>query len=811
MKKYFIASLASVATVFFLASCVKETPANESEKPAGGELITITATIPDGGLTKVDMAEESYGGSINLVWHEGDKIIVTDAADATNKQEFTLSDGAGTASGTFTGLSLAEATSYNISYDAIGDNFSYAVQTQAADASTAHLKYAATLTGVSDYTAFEFSDAWATKYGGTFASSSVLRVRADLGELDPADVNAVILKSDAAIFAGGKELKVIIGTPGTDEGEKDFITVYATLPIGDQAIVAGTVLIIQFQMSDKKYDKYTVYRELGAGTILGGKVNGFNIKCRDKDDHFTNTKYANQSVENIGTASNPYLIGDQHQMDAMHDAMEDGETKYFVLIDDVDMTGVDWTSLNNVEVKDHAELSFIKGINFDGKNHTISNLAVGSTAAYPSFVGVLNGTVKDVVFDGAEIVAGANTSGVLAGYVGSGAKIGSLSGITVKNSSVTGGTKNRIGGIAGIVSVSSGTIEDCHVNNVTLASTVDRVGGLFGETSNTTKVSGCTATGVTAEGALNVGGLIGVCYGFVENCWAKDSNLSSVNTASNKDIAIGGLVGYFEDNGDKGAKIYNCYSTVSINQPTNGRDIGGLVGKMLRGTVEKCYATGNVSGKQRNVGGLIGLITNTAGTSTVKDSYCTGTVNGTGGHSGGLVGLIEKGTVSISNCYAAGSSITGSFGIGGLIGYQGTVSLTAQNNVAWVDVITPANYGTSNWSSGAVCGIAHPNCILTDNYRKPGMALTAFWVPSAAYNHPNVNGTTAPLVRIGTDLDEANAAETDLTAFDSSDGQACRWAYHGKVDAEKTLSQLAAALGWDATIWNLDGPVPVLK
>ena len=796
MNKYLIASIALLAVV----SCAKEgqTPV---QNPVEGKQITISATIPVDGLTKVDFEEQGgYTGALKLTWATGDQITVTDASNEANTQVFTLTAGEGTASGTFTGTALAAASSYNIVYDSFGPTFDFTEQTQATDGSMDHLKYTAMLTGVNSYTSFSFDNTWATTNGGTYTSSSVLRLRADI-PFDLTDVQAVYIKSDPASVFGGKGIKVNITTPD-DEEETDILTVYAALPFGDLAIPAGTGLVVQFQVSNKPYDKYTAYRTLGAMTLKAGKVNSIGLDCTSGSQDIT--QYANKETDDIGTAGNPYLIGDQHQMALMKDELIGDETVYFKLVDDIDLTGKTWVPLN-------PDGTFNKGINFDGANHTISHLSIPEATAYPSFVGVLYGTVKDVVFDGASIVAGANTAGIVAGYVGTGSYSGFLSGVTVKNSSLTGASKNRVGGIAGYLNITSGTIEDCHVANVTLASTLDRVGGLFGETSNITHVSGCTATGVTAAGAKNIGGLIGVCYGDVADCWATDSNLTSVNTASNTDIAIGGLVGYFEDSGDNDAKISKCYSTVSITQTTYGRDIGSLVGKMLRGTVEKCYATGNVSGKQRNVGGLIGLITNTSGMSTVKDSYCTGTVNGTGGHSGGLIGLIEKGAVTISNCYAAGSTVTGNFGLGGLIGYQGSADLTAQNCIAWVNTITPTSYAEGNWSSGAVCGVTHPNCILTDNYRKPGMALTAYWVPSASYNHPNVNGTTAPLVRIGTDLVEANAEATDKTAFDSASGEACRWGYHGKIDAGKNLSQLASALGWDASIWDLTGDVPVLK
>ena len=36
--------------------------------------------------------------------------------------------------------------------------------------------------------------------------------------------------------------------------------------------------------------------------------------------------------------------------------------------------------------------------------------------------------------------------------------------------------------------------------------------------------------------------------------------------------------------------------------------------------------------------------------------------------------------------------------------------------------------------------------------------------------------------------------------------------YHGKVEAGKTLSELASTtLGWDASIWDFSGAMPTLK
>ena len=86
-----------------------------------------------------------------------------------------------------------------------------------------------------------------------------------------------------------------------------------------------------------------------------------------------------------------------------------------------------------------------------------------------------------------------------------------------------------------------------------------------------------------------------------------------------------------------------------------------------RGTVTDSYATGSVTGKFSNIGGLVGLSYN-----TVTASYATGSVTGRD-NVGGLVGWIfNNGTVTGS--YATGS-VTGRREIGGFVGRNlGTVT-----------------------------------------------------------------------------------------------------------------------------------------
>lgn len=809
MKKYLIAALASVAALT-LASCVKESSSNMTEEKTinnSQELITITARIPEGGFTKVDMNEAAYGGAINLVWHAGDKIIVTDADDETNTQEFTLTGGAGTTEGTFTGK-VVTADSYIIVYDSIGDEFEFSEQTQAADATRDHLKYKAVLTSVNDYTDFEFSDYWASSAGGTFTSSSVLRVRAKLGDLDPAEVYAVILKASDEIFAGSNELKVNISTHGEDGAgnEMDFITVYATLPVGNVNIADGTKLIAQFQMSDKSYDKYTVFRELGAGTITGGKVNSFNIDC---GENFT--KFANKSDENIGTEDNPYLIGDQHQMVAMHDELESGSTIYYTLIDDVDLTDVEWVPLNPSGPYD-------KGIYFDGANHTVYNLHSTTAAAYPSFAGVVNGTIKDVTFE-SPVVEGTDTQvGPVCGYLGTSSYDGTCIGVTVSNATVTSNVSSGVdkgryaGGFAGYIGTNNSSLVDCHVTGTTTVINTDSgankastAGGFIGYTDKNCTITDCTVSGNvtvtmnTTKNGCSVGGFIG---GFgtaatIKRCTvaANVNNPSSYYTGgfigqaggaievsdcaflggdvtagrnSVGNSPVGGFIGRITDNA--GASFTNCYvDGAHITALKSGR-VGGFLGDGGKGatanTYTSCYVINSSVSAAQNSGGFAGTLYGKADKCFVEST----TITANDKNVGGFVGFLENGTAT--NCYAIATVVGGECAnIGGFAG-----NVKNGGNV-------PGQI-TYSFANSTISGSATSVGAFMGNIEV---------VPNAVTNNIAWN-SDLPLYTTGLDSEDVAAAVHDN--------------YCG---TEGTISSQATALGWNTDVWNLSGDVPVLK
>jgi hypothetical protein len=539
-------------------------------------------------------------------------------------------------------------------------------------------------------------------------------------------VKKVIVKSSAPIFDEGNELDITITTPGSTD---KVVTVYATLPPGDVNIASGTEVLFQFQVSGDVHDKYTSYRKTTSAQTLGsGKVNVFKINCPNIES------YAGKDDD--GSESNPYLIGDRHQMDAMHTLLGSDEEKYFKMVDDVDLNAINpWQPLCLASSEN-------KHLHFDGSGHTISHLTANTTYDYPSFAGFLWGEVNNVVFDAASITcndAKAKSGGVVSGYIGGSGNAGGCSGVTIINSTLTsGGGSAYLGGLGARVGKAS-SFSNCHVINTTITSLGGYVGGLLSYIASSVDLSitDCSADRVTVTGAgYYAGGLVGL--------------ISSKNVS-----------------------IRRCHTS---------------------GTVQRS------SGSTRHYGGLVGCVQNEG--AQIINSYSTCEIKGYQ-WSGGLVGSwwstssFTGGSGIVNHCFASGKiSDAGNSGDGGLIGSLEVPGITVTNSVAWNSIIAANKHGDGNYSSGAVVGRTHPQSILTDNYRKPGMSITAYWVPSADFDHPNSQQDGEGVWhtwRIGTDLNESNGAYTTETSISSPLGI---WAYHGKHLASGAVVEPDDTYGW---------------
>jgi len=896
MKKLLYIGLAAAAGLAFFA-CSKDTPkGTDTPEESTGKLVTITASIPEEGLaTKVSFAEDETTLRLTkLSWETGDVLDI--AGKTFNIVDASISTDGKTAS--FTGEEPAAASSYTVTYNSItSKGIDLNAQEQASNGSTNHLGYSIVVEA-NDYKTVSFENAT--------SQSSILQLRAKLPTAIKNAVKKVIFKSNLAVFNGEKQLTVALdnGTTGSD----NLLNVYATLPTGAQTLSEKMELLIQFQVdADKEYEKYTAYREFASGKafIKDGAAQYIGIDCTNIES------YANKTNTQIGSKDNPYLIGDQHQMDEMHNELSAGNVIYFKMVDDVDLSGVDWVPLNN-----ESSIDFSKKIVFDGGNKTISNLTVTANKTYPGFFGVLNGTARNIVFDKANIKTGDSKAGVFAGYLGSNEYTDPaiVSNVIVQNSSVSGATDNGYcGGFAGSLNIANSQLSDIKVIKTTVSTVTaaDRphAGGFIGVIERSATISRVNVLGTTITvGYPNkthdfyVGGLAAYVAGEVSfsDCSvgkAEDGTISSIiapaYTTGEKNMMIGGLVGYLtnanakfdncvaegvkielsgnasnnnfryvggafgyinkgkigETEGCKvldplfvngknylggfvsylndgsisnctvsGANIISGNGTVGgfvayavkgvLNKNTTSlkvsgaTNIGGFAGQLVGAvTVEKCSSKGETVNASGDVcGGFVAIANNGA---SIFDSYSTSNLTGSKRRRGGLVGYINAGTVTIERCYATGS-ISANFELGGLVGRVDVEGLTMKNSAAWNSSITASSRAADNWSSASVVGVAYPTCTLTNNYRKPDIQLTAYWGTtsnctlslSSSFQHPDVSSST-PL----TDPDGNTVTSSTMRP------------YHGKVEAGKTLSQLASTtLGWDSNIWDFNsGDLPKLK
>ena len=593
MKKLYSLSFAAVAALMLFSSCSKDEVKNPVQDPEEvapvAEKVTISVSMPDEGLTKVTLTQDAENKKvITLAWEYTDELEI-------NGNTFTVKTGSISGDGKsaeFEGTAPAPdgAGKYTIRYSNLAGG--YAEQTQSEDGDASHLGYEVSISGADSYTGITFSEAGASAVGGTFSQSSVLRLRAKLPDAVASAVQKVIFKASESVFAGAKELTVNLSTPGT-AGDDKTLDVYATLPVGDAINADVMDLLIQFQTSANAYDKYTAYRQIPASTNFG-TPQYIGIDCSNID------KYAGKDDD--GTAAHPYLIGDQHQMQAINGLMASGETKYFKLIDDIDLTGVAWTSVNSASPYD-------KALDFEGNGKTLSNLC--NSLFYD-----LNGTVKNFFVSNANISNESKNFGVLARMISIG---GIVRGVSISDSNVTLTKAEGAGGLIGKIT-NSAEIEDVHILNTSVTANTNRAGGIAGwvvlSSAATVALSKCSFEGgsVTTKTSYYSGGLIG-------------SNESTAGILS----------------------IGNSFSTGDVTALANNW-AGGILGCHAKGTslLTDCYSISAVNSSQGS-GGIVGLSSG-AGLSVIRcmafNTSITSTVKSGNYHSSGAI--IGKGNPSIA-------------------------------------------------------------------------------------------------------------------------------------------------------------------
>ena len=232
---------------------------------------------------------------------------------------------------------------------------------------------------------------------------------------------------------------------------------------------------------------------------------------------------------------------------------------------DINLTGKKWTPIGT------ALNNSYKG-NFDGGNHTISELTVKGSDEYAGLFGYIGsgGTVKNVKLEKVQI-----TSDYQYAYVG------------------------------GVAGNNNGAIENCSVSgSVSGNSTYNSVGGVVGYQWGGS-ITRCSSS-ATVNGTGSVGGVVGQTnYGATLTACYSTENVTLESNNSDNNYA-GGVVGV---NGAS-STLTACYATGKVTGTGTGSGsiyVGGVTGNNASGTLTACYhAAETVSGPDGATGGVTG-------------------------------------------------------------------------------------------------------------------------------------------------------------------------------------------------------------
>lgn len=122
-----------------------------------------------------------------------------------------------------------------------------------------------------------------------------------------------------------------------------------------------------------------------------------------------------------------------------------------------------------------------------------------------------------------------------------------------------------------------------------------------------------------------------------------------------------GTVG--QDDQESTVQNLGVSGSVTASTSLNG-GVGGVMGRLMKGTVQFCHYSGSITSRGGNTGGLVGSI----GNGFVMCCYNTGDITGPEGSMGGVVGYIDSG--SPISCYNTGTITTTGVddGVGPVVG-----------------------------------------------------------------------------------------------------------------------------------------------
>ena len=531
-------------TLFFAAAALLAVSCQNKDRqepvPAQDGKITIRAYFP----------EETRGSGhlttgISWTWSSDD--IITVIGETT--EIFTINDGFTAKEAEFTGNPV-KGSKFGIAYPSL-DAVDWTAQTQVGNNNIDHLRYVAILDDVDTYSTFTYSPSWAYDHGGSLRQTGVMKF---IFTFPPSvtTVSSIELSAPRDIFFVGNDdartdkltlnLKSITLAPG------ETLIGWITTSWNEAAISEGTVLTVTVNAGSEVYTKEVSF--ISDATLRSGVVNTFTLEASAWSGVEPGGRYSGGS----GTEADPWIITNAQQMGYIKEDIVAGDTRYFRLGANIDMTGVAWEPINYAQPYD-------KRVEFDGAGFTISNLSCNAET-YPGLFGVLYGKCYDLTIENAKIIATGNSAGILGGYGGTTGKACEVNNVHVSG---TVESSSTVGGLFG--SAKETVLNNCSVK-ATLHTSGGNAGGVIGIAGGDDTITGCSFEGSVSAAGSSVGGIVGYTGGLTEisDCWTAGTVLAIGQLA-------GGIVG---DLRTEKSSVYRCFSGASVTAQFYA---GGIVGR----------------------------------------------------------------------------------------------------------------------------------------------------------------------------------------------------------------------------------------
>ena len=326
---------------------------------------------------------------------------------------------------------------------------------------------------------------------------------------------------------------------------------------------------VEFKESETVHEVGLNFRDLtsldpGKRYVLGLELASDQIAVREDRKALTFYIYQEQGGE-----GNPIIITTSEELASIESRLKSGQTTYFRLGADIDMTGTEWTPVNTTQQK---------LIDFDGCGHTISNFSL-TTAANGDlgFFSFLRGRFANVRFENVTVSGNNVKAGVVAGRAGEDAFPAVIENITVSGADIDVGetTEYHTGGICSIMEGNNSRISRCAVDADINA--YWSAAGICGYLAVGAKVSECRFSGNITTGS-RAGGIVSLMkFGTVENCHSS-GRLDSGETVFNGNPGPnGGIVAYTIPPGNADRPALITYSYSECYQTTRNQ-CGGILG-----------------------------------------------------------------------------------------------------------------------------------------------------------------------------------------------------------------------------------------